>query len=288
MTGFEGRSKHGGTWARNSLVTCELGSLVLAASARLRLRLWGRIGVRRLVLIDMDRIEPHNLDRLLHAGPSDIERHKVHLAAECLERAASQPFLELYPLPLSLRDVRAYRALADCDVILACADKPIARDLMNHLAICHLIPVIEAGVALRSRHGALHKGHVVSQIVTPDSRCLRCSNQYSTDQLSLELEGLLEDPEYIRTLPADRRPATANIFPASLAAASQQAALFMRLVLGPAWWPAIYQQRYHFSVASHHTSVDACKPYCDVHARRCQGNRGEPQWLLFPPGPSDG
>ena len=106
--------------------------------------------------------------------------------------------------------------LADCDVILACADKPIARDLVNHLAVCHLIPVIEAGVALRSRDGGLHKGHIVSQVVTPDSRCLRCTNQYTTDQVSLELEGLLEDPEYIRTLPAERRPNTANIFPASL------------------------------------------------------------------------
>ena len=259
----------------------KVGVVGLGSVGAIAAETMGRIGIRRLVLVDMDRVENHNLDRLLHAGPRDIGRYKVHLSAEHLEREASQPFHEMIALPLSLRDSRAYRTLADCDVILACADKPIARDLVNHLAVCHLIPAIEAGVALRSRGGGLHKGHIVSQVVTPDSRCLRCTNQYTTDQLSLELEGLLEDPEYISTMPTDQRPNTANIFPASLDAASQQAALFTRLVLGAEWWPSVYQQRSHLSVASKHTTTSTCKPYCDVHARNCKGNLGEPKWLLL-------
>ena len=260
----------------------KVGIVGLGSVGALAAEAMGRIGVQRLVLIDMDRVEQHNLDRLINAGRWDIGRYKVHVAAEHLERTASHPFTELLALPLSLRAASAYRALADCDVILACADKPIARDLVNHLAVCHMIPAIDAGVALRSRLGSLHKGHIVSQVVTPDSRCLRCTNQYTTDQLSLELEGLLEDPEYIRTLPADRRPNTANIFPASLTATSQQVELFTRLIFGPTWWCHVYQQRYHLSVASLHTATDVCKPYCDVHARKCQGNLGEPKWLLLP------
>ncbi len=259
----------------------KVGIVGLGSVGALAAEAMGRMGIRRLVLIDMDCVEPHNLDRLVNAGRWDIGRYKVHVAAEHLERTASHPFHELIALPLSLRESKAYRSLADCDVILACADKPIARDLVNHLAVCHLIPAIEAGVALRSRGGRLHKGHIVSQVVTPDSRCLRCTKQYTTDQLSLELEGLLEDPEYIRTLPTDKRPNAANIFPASLAAASQQVGLFTRMVLGPEWWPPVYQQRHHLSVASQHISMDVCKPYCDVHARNCQGNLGEPKWLLL-------
>ena len=271
-----------GITSQELLGELKVGIVGLGSVGALAAESMGRIGVRRLVLIDMDRVELHNLDRLLHAGPWDIGRHKVQLAAENLERAASDPFKELVVLPLSIRDSSAFRALADCDVILGCADKPVARDLMNHLAICHLIPVIEAGVALRSRGGALHKGHIVSQVVTPDSRCLRCTKQYTTDQVSLEIEGLLEDPEYIQSLPTDRRPSTANVFPASLAAASQQAALFVRLVLGPDWWPSIYQQRYHLSTASQRGAAEKCEPYCDVHARGCKGNQGEPSWLLMP------
>ena len=259
----------------------KVGVVGLGSVGALAAETMGRIGIRQLVLIDMDRVEHHNLDRLIHAGPQDVGRYKVHLAEEHLERTASQPFHELLALPFSLRETKAFRALADCDVILACADKPIARDLVNHLAVCHLIPAIEAGIALRSRNGILHKGHVISQIVTPDSRCLRCTKQYTTDQLSLELEGLIEDPEYIRTMSSEQRPNTANIFPASLDAASQQAALFTRLVLGAEWWPSVYQQRSNLSVASKHTSADVCESYCDVNARSCKGNFGEPKWLLL-------
>ena len=92
---------------------------------------------------------------------------------------------------------------------------------------------------------------------------------------------LLEDAEYIHTLPTDQRPSTANIFPASLAAASQQVGLFTRMILGQEWWPPVYQQRHHLSVASQHTDSTVCSPYCAVHARKCHGNLGEPQWLLL-------
>ena len=270
-----------GAAGQETLSRLKVGIVGLGSVGAIAAEAMARMGIRRLVLIDMDVVATHNLDRLLHAGTWDVGRYKVHLAAENAERSASNQLRELIALPLSLRDTQAYRTLADCDVILACADKPIARDLMNHLAVCHLIPVIEAGVALRSRGGALHKGHVVSQVVTPDSRCLRCTNQYTTDQLSLELEGLLEDPQYISALPADRRPSTANIFPASLSAASQQASLFTRLLLGADWWPEVYQERHHLSADSLHTAKDVCKPYCDVNARSCRGNLGEPTWLLL-------
>ena len=286
MTRFLRSVEAWGTGGQELIGQLKVGIVGLGSVGALAAETMGRIGVRRLVLIDMDRVEQHNLDRLLHAGPRDLGRHKVHLAAEHLERCADGPLDELVAMPMSLRNTNAYRALADCDVILGCADKPIARDLMNHLAVCHLIPVIEAGVALRSRNGKLHKGHVVSQVVTPDSRCLRCSRQYTTDQVSLELEGLLEDPEYIRSLPTDRRPNTANVFPASLGAAWQQATLFVRLVLGPDWWPSVYQQRYHLSVDSLHRMTERCEDYCDVQSRSCLGSKGEPKWLLDATGDS--
>lgn len=269
-----------GIESQSRLEQIKVGIVGLGSVGALAAESMGRIGVRRFVLIDMDRVELHNLDRLLHAGRWDIGRYKVHLAAENLERCSTASVDELHVMPFSLQHAKAYRALADCDVILACADKPIARDLMNHLAICHLIPVIEAGVRLRSRHDHLHTGHIVSQVVTPDSQCLRCSRQYTTDQLTLELEGLLEDPKYIESLPEYQRPNNANVFPASLGAAWQQIDLFVRLVIGPEWWPVIHGQRFNLSVNSLHTITDRCNQHCDVHARSCLGNHGEPKWLI--------
>ena len=92
---------------------------------------------------------------------------------------------------------------------------------------------------------------------------------------------LLDDPEYIQSQPMHQRPNTANVFPASLMASSQQLGLFTRLILGPTWWPPVYQQRFHLSVASQHAETEVCRAYCDVHARSSQGNLGEPAWLLL-------
>ena len=58
----------------------------------------------------MDRVEPHNLDRLVNAGRWDVGRYKVHVAAEHLERSAAKPFVKLAALPVSLRQSTAYRA----------------------------------------------------------------------------------------------------------------------------------------------------------------------------------
>ena len=129
-----------GTGGQELLEQLKVGIVGLGSVGALAAESMGRMGVRRLVMIDMDRVERHNLDRLLNAGRWDVGRYKVDVAAEHLERTAAYPFHELVALPLSLRESRAYRSLADCDVILACADKPIARDLVNHLAVCHLIP----------------------------------------------------------------------------------------------------------------------------------------------------
>ena len=124
-----------GAQGQELLGQLKVGIVGLGSVGALAAEAMGRMGLRRLVLVDMDRVEYHNLDRLIHAGRWDVGRYKVHLAAEQLERTASQPFEELETYPISLREERAFRALADCDVILACADKPIARDLVNHLVI---------------------------------------------------------------------------------------------------------------------------------------------------------
>ena len=113
-----------GTGGQKLLEKLKIGIVGLGSVGALAAEAMGRMGVRRLVMIDMDRVELHNLDRLVNAGRRDVGRYKVHVAAEHLERSAATPFHELVALPLSLRESKAYRIIADCDVILACADKP--------------------------------------------------------------------------------------------------------------------------------------------------------------------
>ena len=45
----------------------KIGIVGLGSVGALAAETMGRIGIKRLVLIDMDCIEEHNLDRLIHA-----------------------------------------------------------------------------------------------------------------------------------------------------------------------------------------------------------------------------
>ena len=48
-----------------------------------------RIGVRQITLFDPDRVEEHNLDRLLYGTAKDIGKLKVDLAKTRMELSAT-------------------------------------------------------------------------------------------------------------------------------------------------------------------------------------------------------
>ena len=73
-----------------------VGSIVAEAVAR--------IGVGRITLIDPDRVEKHNLDRLLYATTSDIGKQKVQVASEAVRRNATAQSVDIIALPKSVHD----------------------------------------------------------------------------------------------------------------------------------------------------------------------------------------
>ena len=136
-----------------------------------------RIGVGKITLIDPDRVERHNLDRLLYGSVKDVGKLKVDLAAKAFRRNATAEKIHIDALPISIRDKAAYKAALDCDVIFSCVDRPLARDVLNFIAHAHLIPVIDGGVAVETdrKKDTLFSAHWRAHAVTPYHRCLRCN-----------------------------------------------------------------------------------------------------------------
>ena len=65
-----------GVAGQERLGQLKIGIVGLGSVGALAAEAMGRMGIRQLVLIDMDRVEHHNLDRLIHAGRWDIGRYK--------------------------------------------------------------------------------------------------------------------------------------------------------------------------------------------------------------------
>ncbi|OQZ07231.1 MAG: thiamine biosynthesis protein ThiF [Planctomycetes bacterium UTPLA1] len=107
-----------------------------------------RLGVGRLVLVDPDRVEEKNLNRILNTGKEDayLSRPKVHVMASAIARMGLGQ--EVVPLAANLISPSAVRLVAECDVAFGCMDGVEGRHVLNRLATFYNLPYFDVGVRL--------------------------------------------------------------------------------------------------------------------------------------------
>jgi hypothetical protein len=178
-----------------------------------------RLGVGRLVLVDPDRVEEKNLNRILNATREDayLKRPKVEVMARAI---ASMGFAtELEIIAADLATPRAVRAVAECDVVFGCMDGVEGRHLLNRLAAFYVLPYFDVGVKLEADgHGGINEACGAVHYIRPDGSTLQDRNVYTAAQL--KAAGLRRtDPKayrdqiqagYIRGV-AEDRPAVISI-----------------------------------------------------------------------------
>ena len=240
-----------------------------------------RIGVGNVTLIDPDKVERHNLDRLLYGTIRDVGTEKVLLAKERMEQNATASNIRITAIPAPVQESKAYRAALDCDVLFSCVDRPMARDVLNHIANAHLVPVFDGGIAVEQnlQQNGFSSAHWRSHIVTPYHQCLRCNRQYNTSMVMMERDGSLDDSSYIRNLPASDRPNNENVFPFSLAVAASMTNMMIRYLIGQEWWPEVQQQDYQFVTGETRILNEKCHQYCELRQRRARGDGTEPPYI---------
>lgn len=106
--------------------------------------------VGTLVLVDPDRVEEKNLNRILNSTMDDVraQRLKVDVARRAIERMGLGTQVETFPRTLFDREV--VQALASCDVLFGCMDTIDGRFLLNKLASFYMIPYLDLGVKIEA------------------------------------------------------------------------------------------------------------------------------------------
>ena len=207
-----------------------------------------RTGFEDVMLMDFDKIEKHNLDRLLYATASDIGALKVQVLAEHLRKSATGEHFRAEGLDMAVFEEAGFLAALDCDVIFSCVDRPWGRHVLNLIAYAHLIPVVDGGIHVRSnKHGKLAAADWRAHTATFGRPCLECLGQYDLGLVQTEREGRLDDPRYIEALP-DGHPLKMreNVFAFSMSCASLQILQMLSLNLVPLDQPNPGSQLYHF------------------------------------------
>jgi molybdopterin/thiamine biosynthesis adenylyltransferase len=143
------------------------------------------LGVSNLVFVDPDRIETHNLNRLVGATPADVGSAKVAIAERHVKFI--NPDVRVLGLVRDVVDDDVAASLADTDFVFCCTDSHASRAVLNQLAYQYLVPCIDMGVGIALSHGEIASVTARVQMLAPGLPCLTCTNAIDASAVRQEL-----------------------------------------------------------------------------------------------------
>jgi len=267
-----------GDKAQGALARARVGVVGLGSVGCIIAEAMARIGVQEITLIDGDLIETHNLDRLLYGYTGNVGKRKVCVAQKRVRKACTAKSPKIKAIDAWIQEEKAYRAAIDCNILFSCVDRPIPRETLNQIAVAHMIPLFDGGVAIKKdkQNKELEAAKWVAQLVSPGRQCLLCSRQYDSGMLSTELDGSLDNPSYTERLEGRGILQNENVFPFALSAAAMQINLMVRYFAAPNWWPEVARQEYDLAPAYNLKESKDCHEYCRFRESRGKGDKAKP------------
>lgn len=232
-------------------------------------------GIVEIGVMDFDRVHVVNRDRMVGATRRDarLRRRKVDVAARLARLAATADRVKVYRHHTSICSPEGLAVALDYDVIFSCVDRPWPRAVLNSIAYADLIPVIDGGIAIDTfETGGMRGATRRTQVATPGVACLACSGQITMQDVTLEMSGDLDAPDYIKR--AGREPVSGRPNVAALCAgvSASQLELFVSLVAHPAGRGVPSPLR--FMLAPHHLEhmPATSQMYCETEQRTGLGD----------------
>lgn len=148
------------------------------------------LGVRDFVLIDPDKIETSNLNRVVGAANADIGRLKVDVASQIIKSFSPHATVRSIAGDVMQSDVA--EQLTDADVILACTDSHGSRAVIQQVAYQYVIPCIDLGVVITVREHRIEYVFGRIQLLAPGLACLTCNDLLDASQVRIDMMTPLE------------------------------------------------------------------------------------------------
>jgi hypothetical protein len=149
-----------------------------------------RLGLARVILIDFDRVERKNLNRIVNSVLADVAAHR--LKVESFTRAVDGyrgPGVAV-PVAKSITAREAVEAAAAGDVLFSCVDTLEARQIADLIASAFLHPLFDVGVVIPVRKDG--EGHAIGDVcgridyVQPGGATLRDRGVYTPATIRAE------------------------------------------------------------------------------------------------------
>lgn len=111
-----------------------------------------RLGVGRLILVDFDRIEERNLNRILNAAPEDVGRFKTHVVRDAIKTFRPETKVETFETMIDAPATLI--ASSDATIMFSCVDSMEGRYFCDLMVEAFLCPLIDLGVMIPTRKRA--------------------------------------------------------------------------------------------------------------------------------------
>jgi molybdopterin-synthase adenylyltransferase len=155
------------------------------------------LGVREIFLIDDDKVDTTNLNRLVMAYPRNVGNWKTEVLAKAVRRI--NPAVKINSKPLKLRSEIALDRLKEVDIIFGCVDNDGARLILTEFSAAYLIPYIDLASEIIVNEGAVSEaGGSVSVYLPLETNCLWCSRKIDPNEASFDLATEEEKGERIK------------------------------------------------------------------------------------------
>lgn len=156
------------------------------------------LGVGNYVLVDDDKVEESNLNRLVGATQEDARNKvpKVEVASRLIKTILAGS--EVIPLQMDLRNLEALTKLSTLpNYLFGCVDNDGARLILTELSAAYELPLIDcsSGIPPQKSIRPDFGGRVV--VAIPGEFCLLCANELDVNEAKQELESPRERADRI-------------------------------------------------------------------------------------------
>lgn len=183
-----------GTSAAKRLVNCRVGIVGCGGTGSPAAHVLARAGVGNFVLVDPQNFAPSNLERLHGSGWRDVKLDPPPSKVVIVQRLISEINSEtaVHGFQGNVLDESVFDALLECDIVISCTDTNYSRAALADFAGHYLLPVLDVGVTMRAKEGALATQLIEICRFNPRLPCAHCLGKIDYPALSYEL---MSDPE---------------------------------------------------------------------------------------------
>lgn len=161
------------------------------------------LGAYKYGLIDGQKVDRTNLNRLIGATPEDISGGtlKVDVAARLIR--SIRPKAEVERIPQSLVSPAAFSCIRAADVVFGCVDNDTVRFILMELCAAYKKPYLDIATDIDTQDGLVFGGRIAFSM--GGDGCLHCWDLLDEEEVSLGLSNKAREEERRKIYGIDRR-----------------------------------------------------------------------------------